>query len=144
MKEVFNMEGYKMKTIPSFGYEILRDHLLPSILGKHEEDVLYWAGKELARKFPLFAMDELPSFFGEAGWGQLILDKEIKDELHYILMTTEEMSINIEQRCFRLEAGFLAEQKQKQLGYLTECYVEKIEKKNYVKFILKWDLKEKI
>ncbi|MGN7476858.1 YslB family protein [Solibacillus silvestris] len=138
------MEGYKMKTIPTFGYEIIRDHLLPSILGKHEEDVLYWAGKEIARKFPLFSMDELPSFFAEAGWGQLIPEKETKDELHYILAATEEGSLNIEQRCFRIEAGFLAEQKQKQLGYLTECYEEKFEKKNYVKFTLKWDLKEKI
>ena len=138
------MEGYKMKTIPSFGYEIIRDHLLPSILGKHEEDVLYWAGKEIARKFPLFSMDELPSFFTEAGWGQLVLEKETKDELHYILMNTDDGSLNIEQRCFRLEAGFLAEQKQKQLGYLTECYEEKYEKKNHVKFTLKWDLKEKI
>ncbi|AWE08254.1 DUF2507 domain-containing protein [Lysinibacillus sp. 2017] len=138
------MEGYKMKTIPSFGYEIIRDHLLHSILGKHEEDVLYWAGKELARKFPLFSMDEVASFFVEAGWGQLVLEKEAKDETHYILTTEEENSLNIEQRCFRLEAGFLAEQKQKQLGFLTECYEEKNEKKNLVKFTLKWDLKEQI
>lgn len=144
MKEVFYMEGYKMKTIPTFGYEIIRDHLLPSILGKHEEDVLYWAGKEIARKFPLFSMDELPSFFMEAGWGQLVLEKETKDELHYILSTTEELPLNIVQRCFRLEAGFLAEQKQKQLGYLTECYEEKDNDKHVVKFTLKWDLKEKI
>ena len=36
------MEEHNVKTIPSFGYEIIRDHLLQSILGKHEEDVLYW------------------------------------------------------------------------------------------------------
>lgn len=144
MKEVFTMEEQTMKTIPSFGYEIIRDHLLHSILGKHEEDVLYWAGKELARKFPLFSSDELPSFFTEAGWGIIMLEKETKDEAHYILMTPEHQSLNIEQRCFRLEAGFLAEQKQKQLGYLTECYDERNEKKNYVKFTLKWDLKELI
>lgn len=144
MKEVFTMEENKMKTIPAFGYEIIRDHLLHSILGKHEEDVLYWAGKELARKFPLFSLDELPSFFAEAGWGTLTIEKETKDELHYILMTPEAHSLNIEQRCFRLEAGFLAEQKQKHLGFLTECYDEKYEKKNCVKFTLKWDLKEKM
>ncbi|WP_274307638.1 YslB family protein [Solibacillus daqui] len=136
------MGELKMKTIPSFGYEIIRDHLLHSILGKHEEDVLYWAGKELARKFPLFSSEELPSFFTEAGWGVITLEKESKDEAHYVLTTTEEHSLNIEQRCFRLEAGFLAEQIQKQLGCLTECYEEKIEKKNYVRFTLKWDLKE--
>lgn len=134
-----------MKTIPSFGYEIIRDHLLHSILGKHEEDVLYWAGKELARKFPLYSMDEAASFFEEAGWGQLILEKETKDEAHYILTTVdEESSLNVEHRCFRLEAGFLAEQKQKQLGYLTECYEEKHVKKNTIKFTVKWDSKEKI
>jgi predicted hydrocarbon binding protein len=138
------MEGLNMKTIPSFGYEIIRDHLLQSILGKHEEDVLYWAGKELARKFPLFSMEEVASFFIEAGWGHLIFDKEAKDEAHYILTTDVPEQLNVEQRCFRLEAGFLAEQKQKQLGFLTECYEEKDPKKNAVKFTIKSDLKEKI
>ena len=54
-----------------FGYEILRDHVLPSILGQHEGDILYWSGKEIARKFPIFSVDELPIFFTEAGWGVL-------------------------------------------------------------------------
>lgn len=138
------MDGNNMKTIPSFGYEIIRDHLLQSILGKHEEDVLYWAGKELARKFPLFSMEEVSSFFAEAGWGQLILEKETKDEVHYILMTEDPVQLNVEQRCFRLEAGFLAEQKQKQLSFLTECYEEKDTKKHIVKFTVKSDLKEQI
>ena len=39
--------------VTSFGYELIRDHVLASILGKHEKDILYWAGKDLARKFPL-------------------------------------------------------------------------------------------
>lgn len=138
------MEGHKMKTIPSFGYEIVRDHLLSSILGKHEADVLYWGGKEVARKFPLFSMEEAASFFYEAGWGQLTLEKETKDEAFYILTSEELDSLNIEQRCFRLEAGFLAEQKQKNIGFLTECYEEKNVNQNYIKFTLKWDLKEPI
>ena len=49
--------------------KLLRDHVLPSILGQHEEDILYWAGKEIARKFPVFTIEELPIFFTEAGWG---------------------------------------------------------------------------
>lgn len=138
------MEAHKMKTIPSFGYEIVRDHLLSSILGKHEADVLYWGGKEVARQFPLFSMEEASSFFIEAGWGQLTLEKELKDELHYILTTEDPAALNIEQRCFRLEAGFLAEQQQKNIGFLTECYEEKNVKHNYIKFTLKWDLKEPI
>ena len=43
-----------MKSFPIFGYELMRDFLLPTILGKHEKDILYWAGKDLARKFPLY------------------------------------------------------------------------------------------
>ncbi|MER1987076.1 MAG: YslB family protein [Solibacillus sp.] len=132
-----------MKTIPAFGYEIIRDHLLSSILGKHQEDVLYWAGKELARKFPLFSMEEAGAFFQEAGWGDLELEKESTDSAFYIL-TAEPTILNIEGRCFKLEAGFLAEQMQKNLGFLTECYDEKNKKHNCVKFQLKWDSKEKI
>lgn len=132
-----------MKTIPSFGYEIIRDHLLSSILGKHEEDVLYWAGKELARRFPLFSMDEAAAFFQEAGWGDLELEKESTDSMYYIL-TGDPEQLNLENRCFKLEAGFLAEQVQKNISFLTECYDEKNKKHNYVKFQLKWDIKEKI
>lgn len=129
------------KTIPSFGYEILRDHVLSSILGKNEGDILYWAGKELARKFPLFSMEEAAAFFKEAGWGDLELIKEGKDEAVY-RMIENTYTVNIENRCFRLEAGFLAEQQQKQIGYLTECYDEAHPKQNYVTFKLKWDLKD--
>ena len=66
-----------------FGYEILRDHVLPSILGKHEDEILYWAGKEVARKFPIFGIDELPDFFQEAGWGPLNL-KRLRKTKHFI------------------------------------------------------------
>lgn len=133
----------QLKTIPAFGYELLRDQLIPSILGKHEDEVLYWAGKELARKFPLFSMDEAASFFVEAGWGILTLEKRSKDEAVYAL-TNEPDLLNIEPRSFKIEAGFLAEQMQKNLGFLTECYEEKNIKQQYVKFQLKSDLKEQI
>lgn len=133
----------QLKTIPAFGYELLRDQLIPSILGKHEDEVLYWAGKELARKFPLFSMDEAASFFVEAGWGVLTLEKRSKDEAVYAL-TNEPDLLNIEPRSFKIEAGFLAEQMQKNLGFLTECYEEKNIKQQYVKFQLKSDLKEQI
>ena len=63
------------KTVPTFGYELIRDHVLSTILGKHEDDILYWAGKDLARKFQMFSMEETISFFEEAGWGQLKLEQ---------------------------------------------------------------------
>lgn len=132
-----------IKMIPKFGYELIRDHVLSNILGKHEDDILYWAGKDLARKFPMFTMDETSSFFHEAGWGLLTLERLNKDEAFYVL-TGEDDSLQIEGRCFRLEAGFLAQQQQKLSGYLTECFEEKSTKTNSVQLHVKWDLKEKI
>lgn len=131
------------RKVSAFGYELIRDHVLSTILGKHEEDILYWAGKDLARKFPLFSMEETPSFFAEAGWGILELEKLSKSEAYYIL-TGEPEVLKIGDRCFRLEAGFLAEQHQKTSGYLTECFEEKNAKRNHIRFHVKWDLKEKV
>lgn len=130
-------------TISSFGYEIIRDHILSSILGKHEDDVLYWAGKELARKFPCKSQDELIAFFADAGWGTLELIKESKDGRIFQLTNDPEI-LQIKQRSFKLEAGFIAEQIQLAKGYLTECYNEKREKQQYVMFTVKWDVKERI
>ncbi|WP_249659304.1 YslB family protein [Lysinibacillus fusiformis] len=130
-------------TISSFGYEIIRDHILSSVLGKHEDDVLYWAGKELARKFPCKSQDELIAFFADACWGTLELMKESKDGRIFQLTNDPEV-LQIKQRSFRLEAGFIAEQIQLAKGYLTECYDEKREKQHYVMFTVKWDVKERI
>lgn len=130
-------------TISSFGYEIIRDHILSSILGKHQDDVLYWAGKELARKFPCKSQDELIAFFADACWGTLELMKESKDGRIFQLTNDPEI-LQIKQRSFKLEAGFIAEQIQLAKGYLTECYNEKREKQQYVMFTVKWDVKERI
>lgn len=131
------------KKVPTFGYELIRDHVLSTILGKHEEDILYWAGKDLARKFQMFSMEETTSFFQEAGWGILTLEQSTKDEAFYVL-TGEPDALQIEKRCFRLEAGFLAQQQEKLGGFMTECFEEKQLKKNAVQFHVKWDLKEKV
>ncbi|WP_019414152.1 YslB family protein [Paenisporosarcina sp. TG20] len=131
------------KKVPIFGYELIRDHVLSTILGKHENDILYWSGKELARKFQMFSMEETISFFEEAGWGKLTLENSSKNEAFFIL-NGEPGLLQIEQRCFRLEAGFLAQQQQKLGGYMTECFDEKSIKKQVVQFHVKWDLKEKV
>lgn len=131
------------KTVPAFGYEILRDYLLPNILGKHEKDILYWAGKDLARKFPCSDIQLIATFFQDAGWGNLTLEKEMKDGYIFHLSNGPEL-LHIKERTFRLEAGFIAEQVQGFKGYLTECYEDKKEKNNIVEFHVKWDLKEKL
>ncbi|CAM5421366.1 hypothetical protein LSPH24S_04025 [Lysinibacillus sphaericus] len=83
--------------------------------------LLYWAGKELARKFPCKSQDELIAFFADACWGTLVLTKESKDGRIFHLMN-EPTLLQIQNRSFRLEAGFIAEQIQQVKGYLTECY----------------------
>lgn len=137
------MDEKEHSHVTSFGYELIRDHVLASILGKHEKDILYWAGKDLARKFPLYSMEEASSFFQEAGWGILVLEKTTKDSAFYTLQT-----LNLPQsgkgRSHRLEAGFLAEQQQKIGGYLAECYDEHQKKNGIVTFQVKWDLKTTI
>ncbi|MED3662005.1 YslB family protein [Ureibacillus terrenus] len=131
------------KTFPLFGYELIRDYLLPSILGKHENDILYWAGKDLARKFPCTDIPLIISFFKDAGWGDLALEKEMKDGFVFRLTNDPEL-LKIKERNFRLEAGFIAEQIQNFKGYLTECFEEKKEHQEQVIFTVKMDLKEKI
>lgn len=122
-----------------FGYEIIRDYVLSDVLGKHESDVLYWAGKSLARKFPLFSLDEAADFFNQANFGELVIEKSGKDEIVYILRP-----FKIDNRCFKLEAGFLAQQQQKLSGFLTEAYDEVLRKKKLVRITLKTDQREQV
>lgn len=128
------------ETIPLFGYELIRDHLLPSVLGVHEGEILYWAGKEIARKFPLFSTEEIPAFFAEAGWGNLSLIKLSKKEAFYEL-TNDTIDLKVDQRKFQLEAGFIAEQYQKLNNVLTECHADIKKRNQSIHFQVKWDPK---
>ncbi|KGR76845.1 YslB family protein [Ureibacillus sinduriensis] len=137
------MTSNENKTVPVFGYDILRDYLLPTILGKHEKDVLYWAGKDLARQFPCMDIQLIISFFEDAGWGNLTLTEEEKDG--YVFQLTNDVELlKITERSFRIEAGFIAQQIQAINGCLTECYDEKFEKQQRITFTVKWDRKEKM
>lgn len=137
------MSTQQKNEITQFGYELIRDHVLSSILGKNEKDILYWCGKELARQFPLYDLEEAISFFKEAGWGDLTIDKVSTDEAFCTLIGDPEV-LKFDSRCFQLEAGFLAQNQQKYCGFLTECYEETKPKQAQVKFHIKWDLKDKI
>lgn len=122
-KRVVIMEKTQEKVIPQFGYELIRDHLVASLLGKHEQEVLYWAGKDLARKFPCQSVDELQAFFEQAGWGELHIHKEAKREIILHLQGAHRSDTRSD-RCFKLEAGFLAEQFEMLHGRMTECAEE--------------------
>ncbi len=124
-----------------FGYELLRYHVIPAILGKHEEDILYWVGKEIAREFPLFSLQELPDFFREADWGNLSIEREKSDTIVYAL--TRPTLEDFEQASHALEAGFLAAQHEALQKRVTECYAEKNAKKQVILFEVKWDSSNK-
>ncbi|PLT32346.1 YslB family protein [Bacillus sp. V5-8f] len=130
--------------IPAFGYELVREVLLDDILGKDSPQVLYWAGKRMARRFPLSGRDDIISFFRSAGWGNLQVLKESKDEIEFIL-SGEVVSrrLDINNQChFQLEAGFLAEQFCLQTKLLTEATEETKRRAKKVTFTVKWDKKD--
>lgn len=139
-------EEVHQPSVPIFGYEMLRDILIPEILGKHTPDILYWGGKQLSRKFPLQSLEELISFFAEAGWGTLTLLEQKKNE-----MTFEISGPVLERRIalksdvtFKLETGFLAEQVQLQKKCVAEAADELHKRSHSVKVIVRWDEKDKV
>lgn len=125
---------------PAFGYHLIRNVLLQQLLGEEYEPILYWSGKSLAREYPLNTVDELVDFFKKTGWGSLSLTKEGRQAWIFQL---EEISYPfIKENSFRLEAGFLAEQVQRQKGFIAEAIETK--KKDKVVFEVKWDRSDQV
>ncbi|WP_254119238.1 YslB family protein [Bacillus sp. FJAT-29790] len=134
----------KTESVPAFGYELIREVLLHEILGNDAPDILYWAGKRLARKYPLESFSHTVEFFQQAGWGNLSLKKESDKE-----MELELYSPLIEERCqqnkictFQLEAGFIAQQVELQKGVICESFEHPRKKGGKVQFTVKWDKKD--
>jgi len=129
------------RTISMFGYELIREILLPEILGKETPEILYWAGKRLARKFPLTDFDQVIEFFHNASWGHLVIKKEIKNELEVELLSPLIVSRvkSKAEHLFQLEAGFLAQQIELQKEVAAEAFEHPVKKSNKVLFTVKWD-----
>jgi predicted hydrocarbon binding protein len=132
--------------ISSFGYEIIREILLPDLLGKETASILYWAGKSLARKYPLKTIEDVITFFDKAGWGTLTIISESKDELEFEL-TSPLIAARLahKENCtFQLEAGFLAQQIELQKSLVTEAYEQQKKRAKKIVFTVKWDKKDTI
>lgn len=132
--------------IPAFGYELIREILLHDILGEESPHILYWAGKQLARKFPLTNLDEVISFFESVGWGNLVITKETKNEMQLILsgeMINRRLDLYSDSH-YQLEAGFLAEQCALQKKFYTEAIGEIKKRLKQIHFTVKWDPKDPI
>jgi len=132
------------RTISIFGYELIREILLPEILGKETPEILYWAGKRLARNYPLADFDQVIDFFNRASWGQLEIKKETKHEIEIELLSPLIVS-RVKSKAeyfFQLEAGFLAQQIELQKGVVAEAFEHPVKKSNKVQFTVKWDIKD--
>ncbi|MEG0442834.1 MAG: YslB family protein [Carnobacterium sp.] len=133
-------------TVPLFGYALIRDALIPNLLGKETNEMLYWAGKELARQYPLSSFQDNVLFFEKTGFGTLSLMNQRKNTTLYSLsgaIVTERLTA-VSQPSFNLEAGFLAEQVQQQEGLYTEAIYEVNVKKKEVIITLQWDTKDRV
>lgn len=140
--ETLEQEPY---SVPVFGYELIREILLPSILGKETAAILYWAGKDLARKYPLQTLEEIIDFFAKAGWGSLSSKSEGKNELLLELTSPiiiERFHKKNESTTFGLEAGFLAQQTEQIKNVIAECYEHPKKRSGKVVFTVKWDNKD--
>ncbi len=145
--EVINQEAEAdYVTVPAFGYELMREILLPEILGSDSPEILYWAGKQLARKFPLQDFAEIANFFDKAGWGELKVRNEKKNELELELSSTL-ITNRLQTKGnwhFQLEAGFLAQQMEIQKEVISEAFEHPKKRGGKVQFTVKWDKKDPV
>lgn len=131
-------------TVPVFGYELIREDLLHDLLGNEASDILYWAGKRLARKYPLESGEHIAEFFRQAGWGNLTIKNNHNNE-----MEMELSSPIITERCkknegctFQLEAGFIAQQIEYQKEVICEAFEHPSKKTGKIQITVKWDKKD--
>lgn len=132
---------------PTFGYEILREVVIPELLGKEAASILYWVGKNIARHYPLATTDAIIDFFEKAGWGKLAtLEQKKKNEAAFELtgdLITYRAKNKIE-FSYQMEAGFLAQQFQQQLKCIAESHEEQKHRGEKIIITVQWDPKDEI
>lgn len=133
------------ETTSLFGYELIRDVLIPNLLGAETHEILYWAGKELARQYPLANRQDIVRFFDKAGFGLIELNKEQHNKQVYTLSgKVVQARLEHAQPSFNLEAGFLAEQIQTLDSLYTEALTEVNMKTKVVTFTVQSDTKDRL
>lgn len=123
-----NQESLTISLLDDFstsgaGYDVLRYISLPDLLGDESETILYFMGKNLARKLTFESLEDVSYIFNRLDWGQLELIKEKRKHLIFHLMSDAvvrriQAPIHTD---FRLEAGFLAEAMEQLLEKPCEC-----------------------
>lgn len=127
------------------GISLLRDRLLPNLLGEEHSAILYWAGKELARQSPASSEENIVQFFRLNGFGSLSLDKKRRKAAHYILSGSV-VSSRLEKHnpSFSLECGFLAEHYQLVHQLYSEATYEIDLRNRQVRLIVHTDKKSPV
>lgn len=121
---------------------VLRDVLIPSILGEETSGILYWAGKDLAHQFSVSNEDQLVTLFNQLGFGTLTKQKSsAKQQTWQLGGPIVEQRLKFDHVDFNLEAGFIAQQLELQTNATTEAQVVE-QKKNAVQILVQSDLKD--
>lgn len=98
--------------IDNFGYNLLRDFVIPDILEDDTSEILYWSGKKLFTKLSseMNTEESLISFFGSSQFGHLEIKKSSKTKYEFVLSGAEVITrLHEEKPEFSLEAGILCE-----------------------------------
>ena len=144
MDEKFYQEAIQTNSLgTTFGTLLLRDALISELVGP-DNNILYWLGKSLARKFNLKTLEDIMAFFLNANLGKLEQIRVKKDEHIFELsgpIVTKRKELS--DADFLLEAGFLAQSIQQQCNFLTEATITKSTKKAII-ILVKIDLKDPI
>lgn len=118
------------------GYDVLRYLCLPELLGTEKQSLLYFLGKNLARKFEIRSLEDIYHIFKKLGWGTLELSQQKRKTLVFHLLDdavvyrlTSSLPVD-----FRLEAGFLSEAIEMIENQSCECVEEIHEKIHQVEF----------
>jgi len=133
-------------TVPAYGYELLREILIPDLLGRDTPDLLYWAGKRIARMFPLEKIEDAHAFFEKAGWGTLEIVKQTKNEIDYTI-TSPLIEKRLKEKgkcCFQLEAGYLAQQHEHTKKVIAEAFEDPKRRNKKITITVRWDSKDPV
>ena len=135
-QQILSLSQLEQLKTSGAGYDILRYIGLPDVLGEQSETILYFLGRQLARKFDIQSLEELIEIYQLMDWGKLDLVKKKKKEWIFHLMSDSgflrlKASFPVD---FRLEAGFLAEALQNLKQVECECTEDINKRIHLVKF----------
>lgn len=128
------------------GVALLRDLVLPDLLNKNTGTILYWAGKELARRLPLADTSAVQDFFVLVSLGNLALIRQKGNQYTYELSgsaVNERLKLT-ETPDFQFETGFIAQQVEQQLGIIAEGIHEFIPKQKKAVITVQTDPKDPV